>query len=448
MTSARGWPRAGGTVVALALAALAAAGPAVGAVTADPTPDGSGARMAPDPGGAAGGDGGQRERVDDDTARELTAVLDALGEGLLSADEEAVAGLLDDPESEVGQRWRTRAANLAEVPFEELRLRLDRRVGLLTTDRVRSRFDDADVVVVGVVETHALAGHDLDGPARHRHTLTLVDRGDGWRLADDRDGRILGRPEPGFLWDLTPVTTTRQGPVLALHPPDASGVGQLVADTVAAMEVLPRRWPAPWSRRAVLLVPADREQLSHVVGGSLDLDDFLAFASATVHSAPGTHEITGTRLVINADRFPASHEARQRVLLHELMHVATRPVASHRLPMWLEEGVAQALGEQGPSTGHTRDLDAAGPQGRRLPTDAEFSSQGRAATLLSYQRSYRFVDHLVSERGRDAVVEFYREVGVSAREPGTVGHRLDAAAERELGADLDTLVSGWRSSGR
>jgi hypothetical protein len=243
------------------------------------------------------------------------------------------------------------------------------------------------------------------------------------------------------------VTTTTQGPVLALHPEDASGVSQLVSETAAAMQVLPQRWPADWSQRTVLSVPGDREQLSHVVGGSLDLDDFLAFASATAYSAPGVHELTGTRLVVNPDRFPTSPEARERVLLHELVHVATRPVASHRIPLWLEEGVAQALGEEGPSTGHTRQLDALGTQGRQLPTDAEFAALGRDATFLAYQRSYSFVDHLVDRRGRAAVVDFYRAVGASVHEPGTMGHRLDEAAERELGADLDSLVGEWRAAG-
>jgi hypothetical protein len=437
--------------VALLLAAGALTWPPAGAsgATGDADVlDGAGARVEPDPDGFADAEGDEDGALDEETTRQVSDLLDRLARALASADEDAMAGLLHDPEGEVGERWRTRAANLAEVPFDALGLRLDPRPGVMTTDRVRARFPDVDeVVVVGVHEEHVLAGQDLDGPARHRHTLTFVEEEGDWRLADDRDGRILGRPEPGFLWDLTPVTTTTQGPVLALHPEDASGVDGLVAETVAAMQILPQRWPADWSQRTVLSVPSDREQLSHVVGGSLELDDFLAFAAATAHSAPGVHEITGTRLVVNPERFPTSTEARERVLLHELVHVATRPVASSRLPLWLEEGVAQALGEEGPSTGHTRQLDALGAQGRRLPTDAEFAALGRQATLLAYQRSYSFTDHLVQRRGRDAVVDFYLAVGQSVHEPGTVGHRLDEAAERELGDDLDTLVAEWRAAG-
>ena len=421
---------------------------AVAQASGSDAPDGALARVEPDPDGLRDVGRHQDGSLEEEPTRELSDLLDGLAQALASADDDAVEELLHDPESVVGERWRTRAANLADVPFDDLGLRLDPRSGTMTTDRARARFPDVDeVVVVGVLEEHVLAGHDLDGPARHRHTLTFVRMDGDWRLADDRDGRILGRPEPGFLWDLAPVTTTAQGPVLALHPEDAAAVDRLVAETAAAMEILPQRWPADWSQRTVLSIPSDREQLAHVVGGSLDLDDFLAFTSATTYSAPGVHEITGTRLVVNPDRFPASSDARERVLLHELVHVATRPVASHRIPLWLEEGVAQALGEQGPSTGHTRQLEALGAQGRRLPTDVEFAALGRQATLLAYQRSYSFVDHLVEVRGRDAVVDFYLEVGQSVHEPGTVGHRLDRAAERALGADLDALVADWRATG-
>ena len=363
-------------------------------------------------------------------------------------DEVAVSRHIDDPDGEVGQRWRARARNLAQVPFAALDLRLDPAIGEVTTDRVRDRFDeDEQVVVVGVVEEHVLDRHDLDGPARFRHTLTFRrDEGD-WLLVEDRDGRALGRPEPGFLWDLVEVSAVRSGPVLALHGPDAAGVEDLVAETAAAMARLPDRWPADWSQRTTLVVPTDREQLRHVLGGGLDLDDFLAFTSATPHRAPGTQELTGTRLVVNPERFPSAPDARERVLLHELVHVATRPLASDRMPMWLEEGVAQALGEQGPSTGHTQQLDAAGPSGRRLPTDAEFSALGRETTFLSYQRAYSFVAHLVDRADREAVVDFYRAVGAGAARPGTLEHRLDEAARRELGADLATLVEEWRASG-
>ena len=442
-----------GVTLAVLLAALPALGDAPPASRSDDLsrPDGGAARVEPDP-GAASVTGAPDQHgptwLPDDIVDQLEGRLAELADGLARADAEAVAAVLRDADGEVAQRWRTRAANLADVPFDELRLRLDPRPGVMTSRHVRARFDDVDeVVVVGAVEEHVLAGQDHDGPARHRHTLTFVREHGEWLLADDRDGRALGRPEPGFLWDLAPVVSTRQGPVLALYTEEATGVGPLVAETVAAMRVLPSRWPGEWSQRTTLVVPADREQLSHVLGGTLELDDFLAFTSATTHSAPGVHELTGTRLVINPGPFPDAPESRERVLLHELVHVATRPVASARLPMWLEEGIAQALGEQGPSTGHTRGLAAAGPAGRRLPTDAEFSAAGRQATHLAYQRAYSFLDHLVERSGREAVVDFYTAVGASATQPGTLRHRLDAAAGRELGADLDTLVAEWRADG-
>jgi hypothetical protein len=445
------WPAIAAIAGALA-AAPAATAPADAAAAQEQVarPDADGAVTRPevehDPGEQAVTPGAPAAEV----ATELADLLDRLGDALLAADEDAMGQLWSDPDGDAAQRWRTRARNLADVPFDDLQLRLDHTVGEVTTDRVRARVGTStDVVVVGVIEEQVLADQDLDGPARHRHTLTFVrvEDGEGWRLAEDRDGRILGRPEPGFLWDLTEVRSLRSGPVLALHAPDAEDVGEVVRETRDAMELLPERWPGPWSQRTTLVVPTDRDQVAHVLGGGLDLDDFLAFTSATPHTEPGIHELTGTRLVINPGRFPTDPAGRGRVLLHELVHVATRPVASTRLPMWLEEGVAQALGERGPSTGHTRQLDAAGPAGRRLPTDPEFSTAGREATFLAYQRAYSFTAHLVEQAGPDAVIDFYLAAGASVTGAGTRGHRLDVAAEAHLGDSIEGLVADWRAAG-
>jgi hypothetical protein len=438
------------TLVAVGVSILAPTTP----VTADERapddaerPDAHHARAQPDlepqEPGAQDADG--RAAVETEVLAEIDEVLGEIGDALSAGDPDALRPVLADPEEPVGERWLDRARHLGGVPLDGYVLRIDERLGDLTTDRVRGAHDD-QVRVVAVLEEHTLAGQDGDGPARHRHTLTFVDD-DGWRLADDQGGRRLGRSEPTHLWDLGPVTTTEQGPVLALHHPDAPGVSDLVAETADAVRRLRDRWPAPWREEVALIVPRDSEELTELLDVGIDLDDFLAFLSATTHSGPGGFELTGPRLVVNPDRFPDRPDLRERVLLHELVHVATRPVASPWMPLWLEEGVAQALGEQGPSTGHTSQLDAAGAAGRRLPTDSEFIAEGREATLLAYQRSFSFVDHLVGRLGAQAVVDFYVAVGEAATGPGTRARQVDDVARAELGADLDALVSDWRAAG-
>jgi hypothetical protein len=377
----------------------------------------------------------------------MEATLDGLAAALLAGDPDALDPWLADPSSEVGERWRTRATNLAGIPLATYELALDPALPALTTTRVRDRWG-ADAQTVLVVEEHALEGHDVDGPRREALVLTFEPDGDGrWRLVDDQGGGALGLVRGVHLWDLGPVETTARGPLLALHGPGATGIEQLLAEAEAALALVRDRWPLPWSERVPVLVPADTDELADLLNVTFDLDSFVAFATASPVVEPGEHRLTGARIVLNPARFD-DRDARTRelVLVHELLHVASRPYAATSTPLWLEEGVAQALGEQRSSTG-TRLLDGAGAPGRRLPLDAEFTTGGRDGIHLAYQRAWSFTDHLVGRYGADRLARFYEEVGVgSVRDPGTVGYRVDRAAREVFDESLDDLVASWRSA--
>jgi hypothetical protein len=377
----------------------------------------------------------------------VQATLDALAAALLDADPDAVVPLLADPEGPTGTRWRERAANLAEVPIASYELRSDPDLPTLTTAAVRERWgEDAQLVLVG--EEHRLSGHDEDGPRREQQTLTLVPDGGRWLLADDRGGGALGLVRGTQLWDLGPVEATQRGPLLALHRPAAGGIEQLLAEAETALELARDRWPLPWSEGVPVLVPADTDELADLLNVTFDLEDFVAFATSTPWIRPHEHGLTGSRIVLNPERFD-ERDARTRelVLVHELLHVASRPRSTASTPLWLEEGVAQVLGEQRSSTG-MRLLAAAGPAGRRLPLDAEFTTGGTDGIHLAYQRAWSFTSHLVDRFGAETFARFHEQVGVgSVRGPGTVAYRVDQAARDVLGAPIDELVADWRAAG-
>ena len=132
--------------------------------------------------------------------------------------------------------------------------------------------------------------------------------------------------------------------------------------------------------------------------------------------------------------------------MHELVHVATRPASGPMVPAWLEEGVAQALGERQSTTG-TGLVDATAPSQLLLPTDGQFTVGGRDRIFLSYQVAWAFVDHLVATYGVDAVGAFYAAAGRGAvGRPGTEAHHVDRAAREVLGASMQELVAAWRAS--
>ena len=346
------------------------------------------------------------------------------------------------------RRWRDRAANLADVPLASYRLRLDDSLPDLATDEVRGRYDDP-VVVVDVREEYALEGFDASGPANEDLYLTLARTDHGWRIAADSDAEPLGLVSVDHLWDHGPVVATRDGPLLALHHPDGTNVLRLLRETEAALAQARARWPLSFPGGVPVIIPRDEDELGDLLHVTYDLSNFIAFSTATPVGDHGHEHLTGTRIVINPERFlDRSPATRQRILVHELTHVATRPVSGPMVPAWLEEGVAQALGEERSTTG-TSLLDALAARGfdGQLPADGQFTTGGRDRIFLSYQLAWSFVDHLRRRYGADNVARFYRLVGEgSLGKPGDQDARLRVAAEQVFGTAFATLRDAWAAT--
>lgn len=387
--------------------------------------------------------------VDPETDAPLQAALDAIGAAFLAADPDALRPHLHDPDSDFGRAWLARASNLAGVPLSSYRLVLDDSLPDLATGGVRARYEDALVQVRYVREEHTLEGFGELGPAAEDLFLTLVETDDGWTVAADRDAEPLGLISVDHLWDHGPVVATGSGEVVALHHPETAGLDEVLREAAAALDDVRARWPLAWPGRVPVLVPRSQEELADLLHVTFPLDDFIAFATATPTGELGDYELTGSRILLNTPRFLARPSAtRQRILVHELTHVATRPVAGPFVPSWFEEGVAQAVGEGAPATGLGR-LERLVASGAllELPTDGQFTTGGRDRIFLSYQLAFSFVDHLLTTYGADAVADFYAAVGEGATgRPGTEAWHVDAAARQSLGVGLDELLEAWRDA--
>ncbi len=378
---------------------------------------------------------------------EIQTLLDRAARGFLTGDVEAVRDVLLDPDSPFGRRWLERVDNLRAVPLDRYELELDESLPDLATDHLREVNRDP-VQVVYVVERHALTGYDDQGPAAEDLFLTVVrDPDRGWRVASDRDAEPLGLVSVDHLWDHGPVVATPDGPVLALHHPDTD-VGALLDEARAALASAAARWPLAWAGRVPVIVPRDEEELAELLHVTFDLSNFVAFATATPVGELGAFDLTGARVVINPARFLSrSSSVRELILVHELVHVATRDVSGPMVPSWLDEGLAQAVGERRSTTG-TRLLDALATDRVALPTDAEFTVGGRDRIFLSYQLAWSFVDHLADRYGVDRLARFYAAAGEgSVGRPGTEARLVDRAALEVYDAPLAELVEEWRRSG-
>lgn len=375
----------------------------------------------------------------------IQQVLDEVAAAFRDGDADRLAAHLADPDSAFGQRWQDRARHMTALPLASYALRLDDSLPDLSTQRVRDS-RPGRVQVVYVVEELALEGFDT-APAAEDLFLTVVDDGDGWQVVSDVDAEALGFVSVDHLWDHGPVEVTVRDAVMAIHHPDGPDVGPLLDDAAAALARARERWPRSWSGRVPVIVPRDEEELGKLLHATFDLTNFVAFATATSVGELGDYQLTGSRVVVNPPRLlDRSPEVRQRILVHEFVHVATRPSAGPMVPSWLEEGVAQALGEQQATTG-TAQLDALPASQLALPTDGQFTVGGRDRIFLSYQLAWAFVDHLVDAHGVEAVGDFYVTAGrEAAGRPGTEQFHVDRAAREVFGASLAELLDAWRAT--
>lgn len=380
-----------------------------------------------------------------DNAEQVTMMLDDVAAAFLAGDPDALRPHLSDPDSPFGERWLRRAADMRDVPFTEYSLQLDTSGADLTSGSVPGEGG----LLVNVLEEHQLAGFEDLGPVREHLFLTLQEQAGRWTVASDRAGEPLGLVSADHLWDHGPVMATERGPLLALHHPGQASVTTLLDEAQRALATTEQRWPLSWPGRVPLLIPADQDELGELLHVTFELDNFIAFATTTPIRDLGAVEMSGSRVMLNTERFlTRSAETRERILVHELVHAASRPAAAPAVPSWLEEGVAQALGERRSTTGTSllaalADTDWEGS----LPLDAEFSAGDRDDTFLSYQRSWSFVDWLQQRHGTETVGAFYRAVGQGAAgTPGTDDARVDRAARAVFDAPFTELVAQWRAS--
>lgn len=375
-------------------------------------------------------------------AEALQALLDDAAAAMRSGDRDAVERVLADPASPFGTRWVERAERMADLPLSTYELELDLTVPDLATEAVRQRHDEP-VQIVTVIERHALDGFDASGPAEEALFLTVVQRGGGWLVADDADAEPLGLVSVDHLWDLGPVVLSGDGRVQAMHHPDTSNVDVILQQAEAAVDEILQRWPLDWPGRVPVIIPSSQDELGELLHVTFDLSNFVAFATATPTGELGDWSLTGARIVVNPERFlDRAPGDRMATLLHELQHVATRSVAGPFVPNWLEEGLAQVLGEQQSTTG-TRLLDAVVDSDLTLPRDGQFTAGSRDRIFLSYQSAWGFVDWLVATHGTDRVAAFYAALSDEADRPGTDAWHVNDAATEVFGSSMDALVSSW-----
>ncbi|MGH8826520.1 MAG: MMPL family transporter [Jiangellaceae bacterium] len=169
--------------------------------------------------------------------------------------------------------------------------------------------------------------------------------------------------------------------------------------------------PLSWSRRVVVYALSDIRVLAgldDLPGGDPERLDGVAFP---VRASPGSRELAGHRFMLHPRMIDRDGAARDRLIRHELTHVAIARRDDH-VPTWLSEGIAEYISVQAIAPQERMISREAAESGiRRLPRDGQFNGS-RVITAAAAIMVCVFASFLLSDAIDLAVFGFGLAVAV------------------------------------
>ena len=336
-----------------------------------------------------------------------------------------------------------------KLPLESYRLEPAwHRSGDLARPSDRRKYSDAEEVSIPLTEErYRIRGYDRAEAIEDQY-FTFVKRDGRWLIAEDTDVEDLALLSGRHLWDFGRVEKEERGRLLQIAHPGGPRSHDFLGLAESALKRVERFWTAPWDRDMVLLIPNDTDELGRILQTTFDLDDFVAFAYSGVDVSRGL-EYAGHRIILNPEAFAGrAEETVTRILAHEMLHVASRYVSGPFVPIFVDEGIADFVGNAGDPSGLAffEAEVANGVFDGRLPEDFEFTVGTGTEIFRSYQESQSAVRFFVQRWGIKEFIRFYRALGSRRVVPGTANFHLSRALKKVTRLDLDGFEREWADS--
>ena len=330
----------------------------------------------------------------------FTELLDTRAQALRLGDREAFLSVLDQRDDGFLVAQEGYFDNLAQLPLATFSYDLDPaslvrgRRSYSVVVEVALQLDGFDAVPVRTLDRFRFdqVGTQRSGRAPRFRLSSVTDR--AWEEAND----IPSQP-----WERRPIQVRRGAGVLAVFD-DASvaDAGPLLRGLERSVSDVAARLPYPWDATVVVYALSDTDfirSLDDLPGEDPDELDGIAF---TVPAGPGDPTIAATRIALNPRISTRSGLVRQRLLRHELTHVAVGE-RDDNAPAWLSEGLAewvsvQALPERKRRIG-TDALGAAQRGVEEMPVDETFND---VDAPLHYAVSWWACEYLATTYGDSA----------------------------------------------
>lgn len=305
--------------------------------------------------------------------------------------------------------------NAAQIPFASWDYELVAADAFTLPAQRLATFGGATVFTAQVDLTYRIDGFD-SAPVRSPQYLTFVLRDGAWLVAADTDGADQGMGGAVQVWDLGPVSVLRGDSGIVLGVGDKTDLRSYQKDMDAAVPDVHKVWGRAWAGKAVVIVPANQEQMARLLGA--EPQKYVRIAAVTTgERGADTESAAADRVIVNPDAFRELGAVERRVVMtHEITHVASRAFTRNWTPTWLSEGFADYVGYL--NSGQT--IRSAAPELRRdvregrvpqaMPTDEQFETT-QEALPQAYEMGWLACRMIAERWGEEKLVEFYRAVG-------------------------------------
>jgi hypothetical protein len=372
----------------------------------------------------------------------IQALLDKRAKAVLQRDKEAFISTIDGADAKYKRAQSLWFDRFKSVPLAGYLLEVDAdETPDLTRSRDRAKYD-APIRIALVQERFRIEGFD-EIYSLHNQFLTFIKRDSGWLIATDADLEDLGLNSSRQPWDFAEIQIkTSPHFMLVFHPQNADLADGLLASAEQALPGVDRVWKSQWSKKVAVYVPASTNELEKLLDATIDVDNFVAFAIASVDRKEGFANAS-PRVILNPSNFLRFTQAGQQTILsHEFLHVATRGASGPFVNLMVEEGYAQLAEGSGGAA-----LAQVGRRARTqkvgLPEDLDFVSGGGPSIGFAYLRAFSAFEFLQSRFGAEKVTQFYKDLGSRRTEPGTAFYHLDQSLQKTLGLTRAQFEEQW-----
>lgn len=253
----------------------------------------------------------------------------------------------------------------------------------------------------------------------------------------EKDNQIVRQP-----WEARPILVRTAPGVLGIFDAGTVAKSASVVQSVSrGITDVSGSVPLEWSRSVVLYSLSDtayQAGLGEVPGGDPERLDGLAVPIAAGPSGPASEQIAAVRFVLNARMLDATRPELDRLVRHELTHVALGE-RDDEVPLWLSEGVAEYVS-----------VRPMAPESRRITplavTDAEAGRITDLATDDDFNGNQQARNYAVSWFACEFIAATYGEGALWALIDQLNGEDVDAAARLEITLGLNTRTLARKSA--